>query len=60
MAPPDLLKAFFRSGVFIILVSVLMVLALPRDSAEFVISICSLTIGLALVGLVILVSRLAR
>jgi hypothetical protein len=60
MAPPDLLRAFFRAGMFVVLVSVALMLALPRDSAEFVISVCSLAIGLVLIGLVTLVTRLGQ
>jgi hypothetical protein len=36
-------------------VSLGLVLATPRDSAEFVVSVCSLGIGLTLVGLIVLV-----
>lgn len=57
---PELLRGFFRSGVFIAGVALLLVLASPRESAEFVISVCSLAIGLALMGLVAAFSRLTR
>ena len=57
---PDLLKGFFRAGMFIVLVSAGLVLALPGDSAEFVISVCSLAMGLALVGLVAVMTRLGQ
>ncbi len=57
---PDALRAFFRGGVFIAGLALVLMLALPRDSAEFVISTCSLMIGLVLmvgVGLVVLLTR---
>ena len=47
---PEALKAFFRGGVFIAGVALMLMLAVPRDSAEFVVSTCSLLIGLALIG----------
>ena len=57
---PEALKAFFRGGVFIAGLALVLMLALPRDSAEFVISTCSLMLGLTLmvgVGLVVLLTR---
>jgi hypothetical protein len=60
MSNPEGLRLFFRAGVFISVLSLLLVFAQPRESAEFVISVCSLGIGLTLTGLVVLVSRLAK
>lgn len=57
---PDFLRAFLRGGVFVALVSLILVFASPRDSAEFVVSVCSLLIGLALIGLIGLVTWLGR
>lgn len=57
---PDALRAFFRGGIFIAGMGLLLMLALPRDSAEFVVSTCSLMIGLTLLGAVGLVSWLSR
>jgi hypothetical protein len=57
---PELLRAFFRSGMFIAAVAFVLALASPSDSAEFVISVCSLGIGLTLLGLVAAVGRLTR
>ncbi len=56
----ELLQAFFRSGMFLVVVSVLLVLAVPRESAEFVISVCTLTMGITLLGLVILVNHMTK
>lgn len=57
---PEALRAFFRFGVWITVVALILVFAVPRDSAEFVVSVCSLSTGLALLGLVTLVSRITR
>ncbi|MEQ8676220.1 MAG: hypothetical protein RLP44_18965 [Aggregatilineales bacterium] len=54
---PELLRTFFRSGMFIVLVALVLIFAVPRESAEFVISVCSLMIGLSLLGLIALASR---
>ena len=55
---PDALRAFFRLGIWIVLVSLLLVLAVARNSPEFVISVCSLGVGLALIAGVLIVRRL--
>ncbi len=57
---PDALRAFFRFGFFVAVAAFLLVLVTPRDSAEFIISVCSAVIGLTLMGLVMLVSRFMR
>ena len=57
---PEALRAFFRAGIFIAGVALVLMLALPRESAEFVVSTCSLMIGLALIGAVGLVAWLTR
>lgn len=57
---PDALRSFFRFGVFVTVAAFLLVLATPRDSAEFVVSVCSLAIGLTLTVLVIVVMRLTK
>ncbi len=56
----SLLKAFLRGGVFVAGVSALLMLATDPNSAEFVVSTCSLMIGLTLTGLVVIVTRLGR
>ena len=56
----EILRAFFRSGTFLVVVSVLLLLSLQRDSAEFVISVCTLAIGVTLMGLVLAVNRLTK
>lgn len=50
---PDVFRAFFRGGVFIALIAFLLVLSVPPSSPEFVVSVCSLGMGLALIILVL-------
>ena len=56
----DALSLFFRAGVFLALASLVLVLAAPRESASFVVSVCSMMIGLALIALVLVVGRLMK
>ena len=56
----DLLRTFFRSGMFIVLLSIVLILATPRDSAEFVVSVCSLGIGVTLLALVAFVNHMTE
>ena len=57
---PDSLRAFFRGGMFVTVVSLVLVFTVQRDSAEFVVSVCSLGVGLILTGLVALVAWLGK
>jgi len=57
---PEALQLFFRAGIFVTIIALILVFSVPRESAEFVASVCSLAIGLTLSGLVILVSRLSK
>jgi hypothetical protein len=57
---PDFLRAFFQAGVFVTIVSLVLVLTVERSSAEYVVSLCSLMIGLTLMGLVVLITRLRK
>jgi uncharacterized membrane protein YgdD (TMEM256/DUF423 family) len=47
---PDAFRAYFRMGVWVTLVALLLVFAVPRDAPEFFISVCSLVVGLVLVA----------
>lgn len=47
----DGLKLFLRAGVFLVVLSLLLIFLVPRDSAEFVVSVLSLLIGVVLVVL---------
>lgn len=49
---PDLLKAFFTAGVFVAGTAIFLLFIVPRDSAEFVITVVSLGIGIVLMLLV--------
>lgn len=52
---PRILQSFFRIGLFIGGCGFVLIFLEPRDSPEFVLSICSTFIGLALmIGTVIL------
>ncbi len=54
---PEVGKAWFQIALFIILVSGILVFVTPRESAEFVISVTSLIIGLLLLAIVIIMVR---
>jgi preprotein translocase subunit Sss1 len=57
---PDVLRSFLRAGILVSVMGILLVLAVPRDSAEFVVSVCSAAIGLTLTGLVVVAIRLSH
>jgi hypothetical protein len=57
---PEVYKAFLRSGVFIAGLALLLMLAVKRDSAEFVVSTCSFLIGLMLIGGVVFMTWITR
>jgi len=57
---PEFLRGFLRAGLLVTLVSLVLVLAVPRESAELVVSVCSLLIGVTLVVLIVLVTRLGK
>jgi hypothetical protein len=56
----DALRAFFRAGIFLVVVSFGLVLTTRPETAEFVVSVCSLMIGGTLVGLIVFVNWLAQ
>ena len=49
---PELLKGFYRVGVFIIGASVFLLFIVEPDTAEFVVTLLSLCIGVTLLALV--------
>ena len=53
---PEGLKLFFRLGMFVTLTGLFLVFTVPRDSAEFVVSVLSLGLGVTLLVLIALVS----
>ncbi|MFN8531818.1 MAG: hypothetical protein U0670_24695 [Anaerolineae bacterium] len=56
----EALKGFLRIGVFVGGCGLVLALVEPRDSAEFVVSVCSALIGTVLVLGVLLVNRKIR
>jgi predicted Na+-dependent transporter len=54
---PELGQAWFRVAVFITVVSALLIPFQSRDSAEFVISVASLIVGLIFIGIVVIITR---
>jgi hypothetical protein len=57
---PDFLRGFLQAGIFVTLVSLVLVFTTQQDSAEFVVSVCSLGIGVTLVGALVLLLRFGQ
>jgi hypothetical protein len=57
---PEALKLFFRLGMFITIAALLLVLTVPKGTAEYVVSVLSLVVGLVLLALVAVVSWWSR
>ena len=53
---PELLKTFYKMGVFVLGASLFLLFVVEPDSAEQAISVMSAVIGAALIGLVALAS----
>lgn len=47
-------KLFFRAGIFLVVASVFLLFQVPRESAEFVVTVLTLIIGAVLAGLALL------
>lgn len=56
----EALQAYFRFGIWVTAISLILVLALPHDDAGYVVSVCSLGVGIALLSLTLIVSRLLK
>ena len=57
----ELLQGFLRLGMWLAVCGLLMALIQPRDSGEFVLSICSAAMGVALIlGVSIMIRWFAR
>ena len=54
---PQVLGAGFRIAIFVTTIAVLLLIFEPRDSAEFIVSVMALAIGLTFVALVALLIR---
>lgn len=57
---PESGQAWFRIGVFLVLMSLIILPFLERDSAEFVVDVLALIIGLLILGLVVLIIKLSN
>ena len=57
MFDPQILRAGFRIAILVTTVAALLLVFEPRDSAEFVVSVMSLVIGLTFVSVVALLVR---
>jgi hypothetical protein len=57
---PEALKLFFRLGMFITIAALLLVFTVPKGTAEYVVSVLSLVVGLILLTLVAVVSWWSR
>jgi hypothetical protein len=57
---PDAGQAWFRLGFFITIVSLVILPFQRRDSAEFVVSVIALILGLLILGIVALVVKLSK
>jgi hypothetical protein len=57
---PSALRGFLGLGLFIGVSGLVLAILLPPDSAEYVISVCSAAMGLTLVALVVIVSRVGN
>ena len=54
---PELGLAWFRVAIFITLVSGLLALIEPRDSAEFIVSVASFVIGLVFILIIVVMIK---
>jgi hypothetical protein len=57
---PDALKAMLRLAIWVAGLSFVLLFIVPGDSPEFVVTACSLAMGLTVMGLVVLVTRRTR
>ena len=53
---PELLKLFFRIGMFVTVVALFLVFSVPRGTPEYVVSVMSLIVGVTLLGIIVLVN----
>jgi hypothetical protein len=57
---PEILKLFFRIGMFITIAAIFLTFTVPRGTAEYIVSVLSLIIGLVLLTLVAVLSWWSR
>lgn len=53
-------KPFLRAGLFLVVASVFLLFQVPRESAEFVVTVLTLLIGVTLAGLAFVYGRGGR
>jgi hypothetical protein len=53
-------QSLLAMGIFVGMGGLLLAFVQPQDSPEFIVSLCSAGIGLALIGLAVLLNRLFR
>lgn len=53
-------QAWFRLGVFLVLMSLISLLIVHRDSAEFFVSLLALFVGLVMLAIVALIVKLSN
>jgi len=53
---PEMLKGFYRIGIFVFGSALILLFVLPPNSAEFVVSLLSLGIGATLLLLIVVVN----
>lgn len=58
MIPPEMGRAFFRIAFFVTLVSAALLPFLAPDSAEFVVDVLALGIGLVFIAIIVIAVRL--
>jgi hypothetical protein len=57
---PDFLRGFLQGGLLITVMALFFVFTAQPNSAEFVISVCSLGVGLTLTGLIVFIIWLGK
>lgn len=57
---PEALRGAFRIAVFLTVCGFGLALVQPRESAEFVVSVCSGLIGMVMIAVVLIVIRISR
>ncbi len=57
---PDIGRAATRIALFLIVASLLAMRWIPRESAEFIVTVLVIGIGLVMLGIVALLTRLGR
>ncbi len=54
------LRLFFRMAMFITLTSTFLVFFVPKGTAEYVVSVMSLVVGLVLIALIVIANKFTK